>query len=249
MTEHISHDPLKTKKKPAYLEVKEDLIRRVLNGEWRPGELVPSEVSLAEEYSVSVGTARKAVEQLVQDKLVVRQRGRGTMISSNRGEGTSRPFSFLKFYDEQGRHTREARYLTIGTRTADTIDMERLGISEQAEVATVKRLRMADPSRPDVIEHIVLREDLCPHAARLFGENHPISISSFLDRMYNILIIRIDERISATEADADDVEHLGLRAGEPVLEMIRIAYDLGGNAIEHRRTHVRQGVYYHNINR
>ena len=239
-------DPKQTKpRKPVYLTVKEDLIRRVLNGEWRPGDLVPSEIALAEEYSVSVGTARKAVEKLVQDNVVVRQRGRGTTIATYRGGKAAKPYKFLNFYSEEGERTERIAYLSFAAGTATAFDAQQLGVAQGDPVSRVTRLRSAG-GRPAIIEHIVLRGDFCPDAAERFAQLRPASIASFIDRQYNLLIVRVAEKVYAALADEDDQEHLGAKAGEPVLEVIRSAYDLGGYVIEYRLIHARQGVYYTN---
>ncbi|HEY0208885.1 GntR family transcriptional regulator [Acerihabitans sp.] len=247
MTLHIKAPAAKTKtsKKPVYLAVKEDLIRRVLSGEWRPGELVPSEIALAQEYSVSVGTARKAVEQLVQDKIVVRQRGRGTTIATNKGEGASKPFRFLKFYAANGERTQETTYLECVRGSASARDAEHLNIAVDTPVVRLMRLRTAG-NQPGILEHIVVREDICPNAAERLAEHRPVSISSFLDRTYNILIVRVDEKIHAALAGEEDIKHLAVSSGDPVLEVTRTAYDLAGRIVEYRTTHVTRNVYYAN---
>ncbi|TCL03498.1 GntR family transcriptional regulator [Sodalis ligni] len=242
-------DPKQPKpRKPIYLTVKEDLIRRVLSGEWRPGDLVPSEIALAEEYSVSVGTARKAVEKLVQDNVVVRQRGRGTTIATYRGGKAAKPYKFLNFYSEQDERTERATYLDFAEGTATEFDAQQLGIAIGSPVSRVTRLRSAS-GRPAIIEHIVVRGDFCPNAAERFARLRPSSIASFFDRQYNLLIVRVDEKVYAALADQEDREHLGSAEGEPVLEVIRSAYDLGGFVIEYRLIHARQGVYYTNTTR
>lgn len=247
MTTQINVLDTKTKaaKKPVYLTVKEDLIRRVLSGEWRPGELVPSEIALAQEYSVSVGTARKAVEQLVLEKIVVRQRGRGTTIASNKGEGASKPFRFLKFFAGNGERTQQTTYLQCVRDSAEPQDAEHLGVPVGTPVVRLTRLRAAD-NQPGILEHIVVREDICPNAADLFAAQHPVSISSFLDRAYNILIVRVDEKICASLANEEDIHTLSINIGDPVLEVTRTAYDLAGRIVEYRITHVTKNIYYAN---
>ncbi|WP_213990716.1 GntR family transcriptional regulator [Sodalis sp. dw_96] len=227
---------------PLYQKMKENLVQRVLSGEWRPGELVPSETALANEYSVSVGTARKAIEQLAQERLVVRQRGRGTTIATNRGGGI-KPFRFLKFYSRDDVRTEESVYLESTQGKASAQEAKSFGIEVGAPVARMIRLRAANQT-PMLIERATIREDVCPKASQLITLHRPVSISSFLDRMFNILIMRIDEKICAALADDQDIRHLGAAPGEPVLAVERLSYDLAGRLIQISQLHVCKEAYY-----
>ncbi|WP_413726589.1 GntR family transcriptional regulator [Sodalis sp. RH16] len=227
---------------PLYQKMKDDLVQRVLSGEWRPGELVPSETALANEYSVSVGTARKAIEQLAQERMVVRQRGRGTTIATNRG-GSTKPFRFLKFFSRDHIRTEESIYLEIMPGKATAQEAKSFGLEAGAPVARMVRLRAAN-KMPMLIERAAIREDLCPKASQLITLHRPVSISSFLDRMFNILIMRIDEKICAALADEEDIKHLGAAAGDPVLAVERLSYDLAGRLIQISQLHVAKEAYY-----
>jgi len=242
-----SIDDVTPAKIPLYQKMKDDLVQRVLTGEWRPGDLVPSETALAIEYSVSVGTARKAIEQLAQERMVVRQRGRGTTIATNRG-GTVKPFRFLKFYSWDHVRTEESVYLESRVGKASPQEARSFGIEAGAPVARMIRLRAAK-QLPMLIERATIREDLCPKASQLITLHRPVSISSFLDRMFNILIMRIDENICAALADDEDIKHLGAAPGEPVLAVERLSYDLAGRLIQISQLHVSKEAYYATITR
>lgn len=57
-----------------------DLLRRLESGEWQPGDLMPNERALANEYGVARNTVRKILAQLAADGLIERQVGRGTVV-------------------------------------------------------------------------------------------------------------------------------------------------------------------------
>ena len=73
---------------PLYKEVKIRLTRSLVAGEWKPGEAIPSETRLAERFNVSVGTIRKAIDELVAEKILVRQQGRGTFVATHTEDRT-----------------------------------------------------------------------------------------------------------------------------------------------------------------
>ncbi|WP_114766648.1 GntR family transcriptional regulator [Vibrio rhodolitus] len=65
---------------PIYLQIERILTQQIEQGILHPGDSIPSETVLAEQYQVSRMTARKAVDYLVRQGVVERQRGRGTFI-------------------------------------------------------------------------------------------------------------------------------------------------------------------------
>ena len=77
---------------PLYRQIKTLITQSLVSGEWRPGEPIPSEIELASRYSVSQGTVRKAVSELAEEKVLVRQQGKGTFVASYADERSQFPF-------------------------------------------------------------------------------------------------------------------------------------------------------------
>ena len=217
---------------PLYRQMKDDLVRRVASGEWRPGELVPSEVSLALEYNVSVGTARKAIDELAQDRLVVRQRGRGTMIASNKQR--YEPFRFYRLrLDDETRAPETTTYISCDAVKATTAEAAKFQLKRGAGLVRITRVRSRG-GKPLVLENILLRQDLCPNAAELIARLKPESIYSAIERAFHILIVKVDERVRAVAADQADVQFLNAVRSEPMLQVERKAFDVSSVVIECR---------------
>ena len=66
---------------PLYRQIREWIVARIVHGDWRPGDILPSEIKLAAEFGVSQGTVRKAVDALVAENLVIRHQGKGTYVT------------------------------------------------------------------------------------------------------------------------------------------------------------------------
>jgi DNA-binding LacI/PurR family transcriptional regulator len=64
-----------------WVRIARDLTAKIESGNLRPGDKLPSEIDLAEQYKVSRQTAHRAVHELKQRGLVQRQRRAGTMVS------------------------------------------------------------------------------------------------------------------------------------------------------------------------
>ena len=110
---------------PLYEQVHDALRSRILAGEWEPREPLPGEASLARELGVSIGTVRKAMDQLTRDNIVVRERGRGTFVRRNPGGRAGAPFSLC---DHAGRPLSAEIGVTNLERTTAT-DAERAALS------------------------------------------------------------------------------------------------------------------------
>lgn len=220
---------------PLYLQVKSHLIRRILVGEWKPGEVLPSEMKLAEGYGLSQGTVRKAIEELAVEGLVSRHPGRGTFVTSHKGD--YRPFRFHLFYSDLGSRLVEVApdYLSCSRSIASPRAAQALQIDLRAEVAEVLRVRRQDGA-PVMTENIMISTELCPGIETILQDEKPASIYLALEQHYNLLIVRVDERIRARAASAEDARLLQLPTGTPLLEVERVAFSLGGEPVEWRLT-------------
>ena len=65
-------------KLPYYQQLYEILLGKIQRREWLPGDRIPPESELIEEYQVSRNTVRQVFDKLVNDGLIYRQRGRGS---------------------------------------------------------------------------------------------------------------------------------------------------------------------------
>jgi GntR family transcriptional regulator len=67
---------------PLHEQVRGLILARIERGDWPAGAPIPPEVQLAREFGVSIGTVRKALDQLARDRILVRERGRGTFVKA-----------------------------------------------------------------------------------------------------------------------------------------------------------------------
>jgi len=75
----ISHaDP-----RPMYLQLMEQIRRRIAVGDWQPGQEIPSIRALAAATKVSVITVKRAYLELEREGVLVTRQGRGTFVASN----------------------------------------------------------------------------------------------------------------------------------------------------------------------
>lgn len=221
--------------KPLYQQVKQHLVSRVLKKEWRPGECLPSEMRLAEEYNLSQGTIRKAIEEMASEGLVTRQAGKGTFVTSHGGD--YQPFRFRRLHgDSEEKLTGyEEKYIHTKKVTADSRISRALQIPEGARGTEALRLRSID-TLPTVLERMFFSDESCPGIDKVLQQPSTPPIYFILEQDYGFLITRVSEKLRARIATDEEVELLHLTPGTPVLEIERIAYSLGREAVEWRIT-------------
>jgi GntR family transcriptional regulator len=64
-----------------YMRVADDIERRITEGEYPPGSMLPGERAMAEEQGVAIGTVRRAVAVLRERGLVVTLPAKGTFVA------------------------------------------------------------------------------------------------------------------------------------------------------------------------
>ena len=85
-------------KMPKYLTMYHEIVERVQNGAYKPGQQLPAELDFAREMEVSLGTAQKALRLLADHGVVVRRHGHGTFVAgaqAPRNPSEIRNFRFL----------------------------------------------------------------------------------------------------------------------------------------------------------
>src|SRR5215210_4412597 len=124
---------------PLYKEVKIRLTRGLAAGEWKAGEAIPSESRLAERFNVSVGTIRKAIDELVAERILLRQQGRGTFVATHTEDRTL--FYFFHIVGNNGsRELPVTEMLSFRKARAGAAEEERLGLERNAAVFRIQNV-------------------------------------------------------------------------------------------------------------
>lgn len=211
---------------PRYYEIEQALRARV--AKLAPGDPLPSDAELCEEFGVSRMTARNAMAPLVQAGIVQRIPGRGTFVAQqpvHRQAG-----SLISFSDEMRRRGRRpsSRLLTRGTRAGTGAETVSLGLRSGSEVAELVRLRLAD-EEPIAIEASAFAPSL---AAVLEGAD--LEGGSLFDTLVGAGHVPTAGRASlvAEAATATDARHLRIKRGGPLLVERRLIFDQSGRPLE-----------------
>src|SRR5215475_4846403 len=129
---------------PRYHQLKEILREKIRAGEWKPGDLIPSERELSETYGISRMTTRQAITDLVNEGVFYREQGKGTFVTRNKI--TQQLMSLTGFTEDiraRGQNP-STRVLSARLGHADEIVAERLRVAPGQAIVLLQRLRLAD---------------------------------------------------------------------------------------------------------
>lgn len=215
--------------KPLYGQVREMLLDRIAKGEWGPGESLPNEFLLAQQFDVSVGTIRRAVEGLEESGVVVRKQGRGTYVSGQGASALEQRFSRLR--STQGRPLQIAYdLLGVERRLASETERVRLILDAQDEVLVIRQL-LRTPLAVAGLEQSVVPSGLFPNLEAALTTGQPLYAVYCLQ---GVLVVRADDAIRFSAATSATASPLGLQVGQIVIAVERVALDMDGRAIELR---------------
>jgi GntR family transcriptional regulator len=216
--------------RPLYAKVRETLLDRIKSGVWSPGQLIPNEFDIAAELKVSQGTARKALDTLAADGLVVRRQGKGTYVVEH--TPANMLFRFFHVYDAAGRQVLpDSPSVRPRVVAASSVQANALGLAADTPVIQIDRVRTRD-GKPFSIEMIALPEAMFPGLSQ--AESVPNTLYDLFQKSYGILVARADDKLAAVIASAREAELLGLTVGAPLLRIERVTYDLAGTPVEWR---------------
>ena len=233
---------------PLYQQIKSLILQSLQAGEWKPGEVIPSEMELAGRYRVSQGTVRKAIDEMAADNLVVRRQGKGTFVATHAEQQVE--FRFLKLVPDSGTPGSE------GPAQRDIIDCRRLRAS--ADVARALALRSGEAvlqarrllsygGVPTIVEDLWLPATPFKGltAERLADYHGPMY--ALFETEFNVRMVRADEKIRAVAAAGGLESLLQVVTGTPLLSVERIAYTYKDLPMELRRGYYRTDTHhYHN---
>jgi GntR family transcriptional regulator len=234
-----------------YREVKRQLLGCIESGRWSAGQTMPNERDLAQSFGVSIGTLRRAVDELVHEHVLIRRQGKGTFVAQH-----SRDRFLFQFFHVEAREDWPLQLEQRGREfpRVETLSFERERADENCAAAL--RLRVGEPvlqirNRLSLSGQPVALDAICISAALFKGlteprwRNRSSTVYSLYQSEFGITVLRADERVRAASAARGVAGMLGVALGTPLLEVHRLALSFGGRPVEYRVSsiHTRQHDY------
>lgn len=209
---------------PLYKQLMDIIKRDISNGIYKHGQKIPSEVEFQESYNISRITIRKALQELTDEKILERRRGKGTYVADVKLE---RSISTLMSFTE----VCEAQNLKPGGRIIKCIleeptetDRQEMGLKEGEKMVTIERVRYAD-SVPVSVEMSQFTEKY----SFLLGENlNDCSLFELLEKKYGIKFQNYVAVLELVFADKEMSCYLDVPVKCPLLLVTSSNYDQDG---------------------
>ena len=217
---------------PLYRDIAARLRDALAGGEWKPGAAIPAERRLATRFGVSIGTLRKAIDELVAANLLIRQQGRGTFVASHTRDRLL--FYFFHVVPIAGtKQYPDVRLVSFARGKADRFEADRLRIGAGAPVIRIRNLLYLE-GQPIILDDLTLPAARFPGLARKQFAGRPSTIYNLYQDAFGLSVVTSRERLRATLADGPAARLLGVAAGTPVLSIQRTALSYNDDPVELR---------------
>lgn len=220
---------------PRYLQIRDELMRRICARAWAAGEALPAEDKLAAEFSVSLGTLRKAMGVLVGDGMVERIHGRGTFVT--RAFERISMLRFVGFSLAAEDELPQTATLEIQVRHTPISARKKLGLQPQDKILYLHRTR----SLGGVVllsEHIYLPHQKFANLEAYLRKNSPPLLYPVYDSLCGVLISQAADELSVRPLPDVDASLFKQPRNTLGVRIERTMEDHSGQPIEWRVSYV-----------
>jgi GntR family transcriptional regulator len=192
---------------PLYFQLKEQIKQKIVGGEYKEGDLIPSEREFSDRFDLSSTTIRRALNDLVQENLLERKAGKGTFVRLRKVRRDLRKvLGFTQNMLQMGMKP-TTRVISKKIQPAGDFAIRSLGLEANSMVARLERLRLAD-GEPMMFETRYIRLDLFPG---VLNQDLSGSLWQVFERAYQQKPTRHSQRIKIAKIDAEKAALLEIR--------------------------------------
>lgn len=199
---------------PAYEQIKRYVLKRIGEGAWKPGGLIPSEMELVKEFGVARMTVSRALRELTAERVLTRVQGSGTFVAPQRYESTV--LEIRNIADEiADRGHRHSAHVLMLEPSDDPHALDALGLASAPAFHSC--IVHSEEGEPIQYEDRYVNPKVFPeYLQQDFTIETP---NHYMVRLAPIQ--RAEFRIYAQKPDAHVRRHLAMDIGEPCLQLWR----------------------------
>ena len=244
------HDTrLRNDSRPLYTRASEALKMLIEQGEYHPGERLPSEHELSDRLGISRPTLREALRQLAEERVIVRRHGVGTFVAQPPPvieTGLEVLESLERLAQRLGLHTQMSE-LSLAERPATADEREKLGLAEGGDVTVITRVIEAVGQRIAYLIDVVPVAYLC--CAELNAGFQGSVLDHFLARGWPTLSHSYTELL-AEAASSELARRLHIQRGSPVLRLEARLMGQDGQVVDYSNSYFVPGHFrFHVVRR
>lgn len=210
---------------PLYHQLAEQLADAINSGELQPGDPFENEVAIVARLGLSRPTVRRAIQELVDQGLLLRRRGLGTRVAARK---VHRRAELTSLWDDLARAGgRPATQVLSHELVQDERVANALDLAPDTVFLSVVRLRTSADT-----PLAILRNWLPPGLSDITREQLEQEGLYAVLRERGIRPVVAHQSIGARTPTVPERKYLAIRVSEPVLTMSRSAFDAVGRAVE-----------------
>jgi GntR family transcriptional regulator/GntR family frlABCD operon transcriptional regulator len=203
---------------PQYRKLYEVLRRQIIDGLYKPGDLLPSENNLCAQYEITRPTVRHALDAMLNEGMIYKHKGKGSIVNGPpMGVGI---LSISGTTSALGKHNLRTRILSrpVITQWPDNFMFSLNDEFRQSGCIYLERLRLVNEIPVFYDLNYLPNVNLPRFCNRRFEDQ---SLFDLLRRVYQIEVKSGEQRIRALRADDKIREFLKVPAGHPILNLQR----------------------------
>jgi DNA-binding GntR family transcriptional regulator len=212
---------------PLYYQVARELEKAIADGRVERGGFLGNEIELSEAWQISRPTVRRAIQELVDNGILVRQRGVGTQVVNDAVRPTSRVTSLYDELVSAGR-TPTSTVLALEEIPGDAWVTKELGLPPGSNVLYVERCRLAGNRRLAIIRNWAFLGSVRGLTVEVLNSG---GMYAYL-RSQGIWPHYATQQIGARNASPVDAALLGLPVGAAVLTVRSTMQDRSGIKVD-----------------
>ena len=216
---------------PLYHQLELDLLNRIQAGEFQPGDPLPTEEQICEQYSVSRITVRRALDAMMASGRILKRRGVGTFVSQ-KTETNVRTVRLRGSLDEflSNASALELKLISFEKEKAADSICKALEIDEDEEVTRIELVSLLNGD-PVIFLAIYFPKLVGDHlSAEDISTGLPVI--RIVERKLKFRIVRAIQKIEPDTADSATAKYLDLEEGSPLLRIERTYYAANGVPVE-----------------
>ena len=199
-------------------KIKAEVRRRIADRSWQPGQLIPKEIDLAEEFNCARATVNKALTELADMGLLERRRKSGTRVALNPVRKATLEIPIVRHEIEQRGFGYDHVLISQETKFPPATISNRFAVKDR-KLIRVRALHLSD-DKPFMYEDRWINPETAPGSLAIeFGD---INANEWL--VQNTPFARGEVTFSAANATDEDAEFLQVRPGEAIFIMRRVTW-------------------------
>jgi DNA-binding GntR family transcriptional regulator len=206
---------------PKYARLVTELQRRIRDGEYAPGQMLPSEAQLVREFGVGRTTVVRGLQLLQQEGWITREQGVGSFVKGQPvAVGSPRPGRMLLDRPETDK---AVSVVVAGSRPVPRVIADALGSKDGS--AVLRRLVVTYDGEPSELVSCWVPAELAYGTDLDKPEALPGGIRQHLASVRHVRVDHITERLTARLPTTEEARLLGIKKGAPVLGVLAIVAD------------------------